>query len=275
MSAAVAQFTGTPAWIEHNVYAPARRTRQTPLLLQHGAWHGAWCWHDTATHLAGCGYEVHTLSLPAHGDSADRKNGINKYSLADYTQFLYERIDTITPAPALIGHSLGGALVQRCLTTRRLPAAVLLAPVPISGALGATLRAARRAPGPVLRQLLLADGFALVREPALAAHAFLGPQSTLKPQDLAAKLVPESVRVLTALALAPGFAPSKVSTPLAVFAAEHDGIFTIDEQQKTAQAYGAQFRVMSGQGHDLMLEPAWRQLADAIDGFLADKVGVN
>ncbi len=274
-SPSAANLAGTPASIEHIVLTPARRTRRTPLLLQHGAWHGAWCWTDMATRLAGHGYQVHTVSLPGHGSSADLKGRINKYSLADYTQFLHERIEAITPPPAVIGHSLGGALVQRCLTTRSLPAAVLLAPVPIAGALGATLRAAWRSPGPVLRQLLLADGFALVGTPELAAGAFLGPQSALKPEALFAKLVPESVRALTVLALAPGFTPKKVTTPLAVFAAEHDAIFTVGEQRRTARAYRAQFHLMSGQGHDLMLEPKWAELTDAIHRFLVDTVGLE
>ena len=30
--------------IEHISYAPADRKFNTPILMQHGMWHGAWCW---------------------------------------------------------------------------------------------------------------------------------------------------------------------------------------------------------------------------------------
>ena len=30
--------------IERVVYSPAQRRFETPILMQHGMWHGAWCW---------------------------------------------------------------------------------------------------------------------------------------------------------------------------------------------------------------------------------------
>ncbi len=30
--------------IERIVYTPRERRFETPLLMQHGMWHGAWCW---------------------------------------------------------------------------------------------------------------------------------------------------------------------------------------------------------------------------------------
>ena len=30
--------------IERVTYTPSRRCFQTPILMQHGMWHGAWCW---------------------------------------------------------------------------------------------------------------------------------------------------------------------------------------------------------------------------------------
>jgi hypothetical protein len=34
--------------LEHLVLHSDERRYATPLLLIHGAWHGAWCWHDAS-----------------------------------------------------------------------------------------------------------------------------------------------------------------------------------------------------------------------------------
>ena len=118
--------------LEHIIRKPTNRTKQTPLLLQHGAWHGAWCWENWLGHFADLGYEVHALSLPGHGASPLGKSHINLYTLDDYAACLAEVADQISPAPVIVGHSLGGAIVQRFLETRTAPAPVLLATLPMA-----------------------------------------------------------------------------------------------------------------------------------------------
>ena len=44
--------------------------------------------------------------------------------------------------------------------------------------------------------------------------------------------------------------PPRVPTPVLVLGAEHDGLFTTGEVERTAQAYGAEARVFPGMGHD-------------------------
>jgi hypothetical protein len=38
-------------------------------------------------------------------------------------------------------------------------------------------------------------------------------------------------------------------------------VFPLEEEQDTARAFGADFLVIEGQGHDLMLERDWQQVA--------------
>ena len=73
--------------IEHIVQQPEKRTHKTPLLFQHGAWHGAWCWELWMDYFASLGYEVHAISLPGHGKSSQNKH-INFYTLKDYVDTL-------------------------------------------------------------------------------------------------------------------------------------------------------------------------------------------
>ena len=49
-----------------------------------------------------------------------------------------------------------------------------------------------------------------------------------------------------------------------VIAVEGDAIFTVDEERATAEAYGAELTLLSGMGHDLMLDTGWEQLADIL-----------
>jgi len=53
-----------------------------------------------------------------------------------------------------------------------------------------------------------------------------------------------------------------------VIAAEADAIFSVAEEEKTALAYGAEFEVIEGAAHDLMLDPEWERVATAIAAWL-------
>jgi hypothetical protein len=46
-------------------------------------------------------------------------------------------------------------------------------------------------------------------------------------------------------------------------------VFTLAEQRALATAYGAELIVVPEAAHDLMLDPAWDQAADAIERAVA------
>ena len=61
-----------------------------------------------------------------------------------------------------------------------------------------------------------------------------------------------------------------MATPLLVIGAKaHDGFFTVDEIRSTATAYGTEPEIFSGMGHNMMLEPGWRAVAERIADWLA------
>src|SRR5262245_60882064 len=55
--------------IERVVYRPDQPRFSTPILMQHGMWHGAWCWRYWQELLAEWGWESHAFSLPGHAGS--------------------------------------------------------------------------------------------------------------------------------------------------------------------------------------------------------------
>ncbi|GAB4216315.1 MAG: alpha/beta fold hydrolase [Roseiflexaceae bacterium] len=252
-----------PKQLEHLVATPRERRYATPLLLLHGAWHGAWCWRDAMDDLAARGFEVHAFSLRGHGGSDPTI--INLCSLRDYQRDLETAVAAISPRPIVVGHSMGGYVLQLFLSEQQLPGAVLLASIPSGGPLGFLLRSIQRDPLNFLLSFATLDLLRLVGTPERAREAFFRPD--IPPSELTlytTLLGPESARLgAEGLFIKPR--PERNRSPLLLIAAERDTVFTLDEQRATAQAYGVEPIIIPEAAHDLMLDPAWPQVADAIE----------
>ncbi len=87
------------------------------------------------------------MSLRGHGTSPTDKP-LHKVSIDDYLDDVRSVADDLSGGghPVLIGHSLGGYMIQRYLEDRAAPAAVLVGSLPPSGVLGTALRVWRRRP---------------------------------------------------------------------------------------------------------------------------------
>ena len=217
--------------LEHLILRPTERRYATPLLLVHGAWHGAWCWHDAMTDFVGRGFEVHAISWRGHGGS-DRPRSIHLVGVRDYVRDLAQAIEAISPHPVVVGHSLGGYLTQLYLTEHELAGAVLLCSAPHKGVLPFLLRYARRHPLVYLRIFATLNLLHMVGTPDLAREAFF--RDDIAPDILrrySAQLVPESLRTAIDTSLLAFPEPQRNRSPLLAIAAERDAIFTLDEQR--------------------------------------------
>src|ERR1700733_7234817 len=84
-----------------------------PVLFLHGAWHGAWCWDEHfLDFFAKQGFRVLAPSLRGHGSSPIGKS-IRMCSIADFVSDLSSVIDSLPSTPILVGHSLGGFVIQK------------------------------------------------------------------------------------------------------------------------------------------------------------------
>lgn len=249
-----------PMIIARNPRGPAR---QHPLLFVHGAWHGAWCWEEHfLDFFADAGYESHAIDLRGHGDRADRLRRGTRIS--DYVADLAAAVRSLDRAPVLVGHSMGGLVVQRYLEGRRLPAAVLLASVPVAGAWGATARIARRHPGAFLAANATWRLRPVVATPRLAGSLlFSAAMSDDEVHRHWSRLGDEAFRAyLDMLVRRPK--PTRVLTPVLVVAGGRDRIFSVAEQRATARAYGGDAVVIDDAAHDIMLDPMWGEAAQSI-----------
>src|SRR5882757_2285721 len=101
-----------------------------PLLFVHGANHAAWCWDEHFLEFfADKGYRALAVSLRGHGRSPTSKP-LRKCSVADYVDDVASVADTLDTGPVIIGHSMGGFVVQKYLESHDAPAGVLLASFP-------------------------------------------------------------------------------------------------------------------------------------------------
>jgi len=252
--------------LEVLVNEPEHPNGRPPLLFIHGAWHGAWCWTEHFTrYFADAGYASYALDLSGHGASPGnlRRTTIGIY-VADVRRVAIE-LDT---EPILIGHSMGGLVTQKYLERYRAPAGVLLASTPRFGAIGATWRVATRHPRAFARANLTFSLGPIVDEPQRAISLLYGPE--MDP-DIAlrytARLQDESyLAYLQMIMDLPR--PSRITDPVMVLGAADDAIFSPREVTATARAYGTEPVMFESMGHNMMLEPRWRDVADAITAWL-------
>lgn len=100
-------------------------TLARPLLLVHGAWHGAWCWSALQAELDRRGLPSHAIDLPGHGSSLAPFGGL--YDDAKHVRATLDRLGIASRSQdsggakttqgyadegfVLVGHSYGGAVI--------------------------------------------------------------------------------------------------------------------------------------------------------------------
>jgi pimeloyl-ACP methyl ester carboxylesterase len=257
--------------IERIIYRPHQRRFETPIIMQHGMWHGAWCWQDWQAQLAEWGWESHAHSLPGHAGSPVQRP-IRWCTLGYYLQFLQAEIDRQPRKPVLIGHSMGGALTQWYLKEHdELPAAVLVAPWLSHSMMGPILRTIPRDPGGFVRCLLHLTTTPLVRNPFRSAQMFIHEGASLSPQALHNQLGPESLWVLLQYNPPLWRPAAHVKTPLLWLAGEADTLIPEAKEKKSAAHYGATYISVAEAGHNIMLEKRSHEAIRTIHEWLAER----
>jgi pimeloyl-ACP methyl ester carboxylesterase len=234
------------------------------VILVHGAWHGPWCWDDFARRLTDHGHDVRAVRLRGH----DGAPGRIWHRMRDYVDDLRAVVSTVGKPAVLVGHSLGGLVVQRYLERGTAAGAVLMASVPPGGALRAVARIAARHPLPLLKANLTLSLRPLVGTPALVRECFFTSDTPQETVDRCrARLQDESYLAFLDLIFRPS-RPARVRVPVLVLGAGQDLFFPAADLRRTAAAYRTEAEVVAGMGHDMMLDDGWPAVADRIDGWI-------
>ena len=254
---------------------PAGQAHGAPLLFVHGAYAGAWCWDEHfLAWFAERGYAAHALSLRGHGGSSGHAH-LDTASLDDYVADVLAVTATLDAPPVLIGHSMGGIIVQRCARAGAGCALGLLASVPPEGLAGSAWRLTLQDPA-------LFGEMARVQNGAPGAATASGLQRALfsaglppdRLEGYLARLQPESQRALFDLMWPQHFAIApRGRLPVLVLGAADDAFFPPSMIESAARWHGVDARMVPGLGHAVMLELEWALAAAAVSDWLEGLFG--
>ncbi len=239
-----------------------------PLLFVHGAHAGAWCWQEHfLPYFAERGWAAHAVSLSGHGGSPGREY-LDALSIDDYVRDLREAIASLPASPVLIGHSMGGFVVQKLLETQPAPAAALMCAVPPGGMWSSALGLAIRRPGLLFDLNRLAGG-GNIGPRALVEAMFHQPLPSELLERYFLQMHGESQRAIWDML---GFAlphPNRRNCAhVMVMGAADDALIPVAGVRQTASLWGVEPMIVSDIGHGMMLEAGWRAAADPLAAWL-------
>lgn len=258
--------------IERIVYKPHQPKYQTPIVMQHGMWHGAWCWADWQKTLAELGWESHTHSLPGHAGSPVQRP-IRWCTLGYYLRFVRAEVARQPRKPVLMGHSMGGALTQWYLKKvgDDLPAAVLVASWNSHEMLSSVAHVSYRDPLGIALCILNLTTAPSMRNPESTAKILLSDRAIVSPEELHKKVGPESMWVLLQYLPLLWTPLRNPRTPLLWMIPDADHAVLPGAQTRSARFYGADTIHVPGAGHNVMMEPNHVELAHQIHEWLLAK----
>jgi alpha-beta hydrolase superfamily lysophospholipase len=243
-----------------------------PILFVHGAWHGAWCWEPLMDYMADKGFSSYALDLPGHGSRM--AEGVVGLGIMDYVARVESVVAELALAnPILIGHSMGGLIVQKYLEKHAAPAALLIAPCPaMGGTLGLLVRYTLDQLWPALTATY--GRKTAIQDPAMCRRLFFDQISPEKLESHFNRLGLESSRAIRQMVL-PLFkvkAKKITSTPLAVAAGGRDYFFEFKMLQKWATDFDYDFLPFPEAAHNLLSEPEAFAFGETICKWLEQKV---
>lgn len=254
---------------------PVESRHPTPLLFVHGMMHGAWCWDvHFLDYFARQGFAAHAVNLRGHGGSEGRDK-LWRTRIADYVDDVANAAGQLPRPPVLIGHSMGGFVIQKYLEDHHAPGAVLLSSPPPVGLWRTALKIARRRPFLFAKVNLSLSLLPVIATPELAREAFFSadfPDEELRGywrlmQD-------ESYMAFLDMVALDLPRPVKVKTPLLILGAARDNMLGARDLEATARAYHTRFEIISEVAHNSMLERRWQTVAERILVWLKSDLGV-
>jgi len=232
------------------------------ILFIHGVCHGAWCWDQYFMEkFSEAGYDTYAIDLPRH-DQPGRQKGMNRLGLKDYLAAVENAVDVINADPILIGHSMGGLIVQKYLEKHPARAAVLLAPVPPTGIWSKAISIIAANPS-LLKNLLFLDLYGAFYDRARQLQ--YGPQLAEETINVYRdQMSDESFRVFLQLQRPVVRDRYHQTTPMLILAAENDAVVPVRPLQKAAIRYQADFAVVPDIAHNVVLDHGRERVADAV-----------
>ncbi|HKU98631.1 MAG TPA: alpha/beta hydrolase [Vineibacter sp.] len=245
------------------------------VVMIHGMWATPHVWRHWGPFFAARGWTVLTPALRHHdAPPLSAPPGLATVSLLDYAADLEAYIATLPAKPVIIGHSMGGLLAQMLAAHGACAAAVLLCPAPPAGVFALHSSVMR-----AFLRIQMQWGWWKRAHRATRLEAMYGTFNTCTDRIACehdyAHFVHESGRVLVEIGLpfldrrhAARVDPAAVTCPTLVIGAEKDRMTPPGVVRRVARRYAAEHREFPGQGHWIVGQPGWQEVAS----FAADWV---
>ena len=252
---------------------PKTNANETPILFIHGAFAGAWCWAEHfLPYFSHHGYAAHALSLRGHGASEGHER-LSWASLRDYVADVIQVIEQLGQRPIMVGHSMGGMVIQKYLERESAPAVVLMASPPPQGLLYASFWLAINNPL-LFYEINLIQWFGPYFSTLHSARRAIF--STHMPAPIVAKYVrlmqQESQRVVLDMSwLDLPCLNSATLPPALVLGARNDALLPTLMVESTARAFRTKAHIFPDMAHAMMLEAGWQQAAERIVVWLREQ----
>ena len=247
----------------------AANEHPTPLLFVHGAFSGAWIWDEFfLPYFAEQGYHAYAVSLRGHGDSQGGED-IDWWSIADYVDDVRATIARMPHPPVLIGHSMGGFIVQKIMEKTRPPAVALLATVPPQGLLPSSFTMAFTRPD-LMSQINRVMSGGMVKTDVIREGLFAQDVDEKVLEHFYFRMQTESQRAIWDMSLFDLPLPPRSGVPpMLVLGAAEDQLVPSSQAYATGAYYGVKAEVFDHMGHCLMLERDWEIVAQRILRWLS------
>lgn len=255
---------------------PAKRSHTVVLI--HGMWMTPQSWDPWRDHLAARGLDVMVPAWPLHDGTPEQLRmrhpdaALGRLTLTQVVDHMARQIERLEEPPILIGHSMGGLIVQLLLQRNLGVAGVAVDSAPPKGVLSLRLSSLRSLWG-VISPLANED------EPLMPSlggftYAWTDALSPEVQREAYTQCVPESRRVGKAPTTSEGAIDfHKAHAPLLFIAGGADNVLpaslTWDNYQAYDDAAGpVAFKEFPGRTHYTVRQPGWEQVVDFVLDWL-------
>jgi pimeloyl-ACP methyl ester carboxylesterase len=254
-------------------HLPTKLSQKPPLLFIHGAFAGAWCWDEYfLPYFAKQGYPAYAVSLRGHGDS-DGKTQLSLTTLKDFIDDVQSVAKQLDKPPILVGHSMGGMVVQKYIEKFPATAAILMNTVPPSGLTMSMFYMAMSSPF-LLLQLGLVQGISPVfATPEMIKQALFSSEEVSDEilQKFTSHWHGEAQLAVTEMLNWKLPTSDIPDIPMLILGAGKDVFFPHSNTRITAHHYHADWYIFQNLAHAMMLENEWQSVADYMLKWLDTK----
>lgn len=239
-----------------------------PLLFVHGSYCSASIWQRYfLPYFAKEGFYGAAISLSGHGKNNDRSR-LDSFGLADFLDDIDNGVQLFKKPPILIGHSMGGYLVQRYALTHDVCGLVILSSPALTGLLASSQHILMNNPSLVYQLGLLMNYGPEHTDIELIGQALCSsPMTSEELQELATLFQPESKRVSSEI-MWPCWIQPKSKPPTLVLGGDNDDFVPTSDFRYAAATWDATLKIMPGVPHAFMMDRCWPLVAEEIKNWL-------